>query len=164
MNPQLGRTAFSLAIFITVAGLLLLPFLERDSAEFVVTVVNNGPSRATNAELFIYFADFDQDTMTTSQGYCDVGTNAICHFGNIAAGGTATVRLNLIPTRPGDLELRAVVTALSPDSDGQQNDVNRIVHVRPVGDAVAFCPPLIAENRHLDQMFGTVAEVLKTVN
>jgi adenosylmethionine-8-amino-7-oxononanoate aminotransferase len=36
--------------------------------------------------------------------------------------------------------------------------------VRPVGDSVAFCPPLIAENRHLDQMFGTVAEVLKTVN
>jgi beta-alanine--pyruvate transaminase len=38
------------------------------------------------------------------------------------------------------------------------------VFVRPVGDAVAFCPPLIAENKHLDQMFGTVAEVLKTVS
>jgi hypothetical protein len=31
--------AFTLAIFITVAGALLLPFLERDSAEFVVTVL-----------------------------------------------------------------------------------------------------------------------------
>ena len=40
MNPQLGRTAFSLAIFITVTGALLLPFLERDSAEFVVTVLS----------------------------------------------------------------------------------------------------------------------------
>jgi adenosylmethionine-8-amino-7-oxononanoate aminotransferase len=28
---------------------------------------------------------------------------------------------------------------------------------------VAFCPPLIAQKKHLDQMFGTVAEVLKTV-
>jgi hypothetical protein len=40
MSPQLGRTAFSLAIFITVTGALLLPFLERDSAEFVVTVLS----------------------------------------------------------------------------------------------------------------------------
>ena len=37
------------------------------------------------------------------------------------------------------------------------------VFVRPVGDNVAFCPPLICEKQHLDQMFGTVAEVLPTV-
>jgi beta-alanine--pyruvate transaminase len=36
------------------------------------------------------------------------------------------------------------------------------VFVRPVGDSLAFCPPLIAERKHLDQMFGTVAEVLKS--
>jgi beta-alanine--pyruvate transaminase len=35
------------------------------------------------------------------------------------------------------------------------------VFVRPVGDALAFCPPLIAEKKHLDEMFGVVAEVLK---
>jgi hypothetical protein len=39
MNPQVGRAGFSLAIFVTVTGILLLPFLERDSAEFVVTVL-----------------------------------------------------------------------------------------------------------------------------
>ncbi len=39
MNPQIGRAAFSLAIFITMTGVLLLPFLERDSAEFIVTVL-----------------------------------------------------------------------------------------------------------------------------
>jgi beta-alanine--pyruvate transaminase len=38
------------------------------------------------------------------------------------------------------------------------------VFVRPVGDSLAFCPPLIAEKKHLEQMFGTVAEVLKTTN
>jgi beta-alanine--pyruvate transaminase len=37
------------------------------------------------------------------------------------------------------------------------------VFVRAVGDSLAFCPPLIAEKKHLDQMFGTVAEVLKTL-
>jgi len=40
---------------------------------------------------------------------------------------------------------------------------DRGVFVRPVGDSVAFCPPLIAQKKHLDQMFGTVAEVLKTL-
>jgi len=37
------------------------------------------------------------------------------------------------------------------------------VFVRPVGDAIAFCPPLIVEKKHLEQMFGTVAEVLRTL-
>ena len=40
MNPQLGRAAFAVASFVTITGLLLLPFLERDSAEFVVTVLS----------------------------------------------------------------------------------------------------------------------------
>ena len=40
---------------------------------------------------------------------------------------------------------------------------DRGVFVRPVGDSVAFCSPLIAQKKHLDQMFGAVAEVLKTV-
>ena len=40
MNPQLGRAAFAVASFVIVTGVLLLPFLERDSAEFVVTVLS----------------------------------------------------------------------------------------------------------------------------
>jgi beta-alanine--pyruvate transaminase len=38
------------------------------------------------------------------------------------------------------------------------------VFVRPVGDSLAFCPPLIVEPKHLDQLFGTLAEVLATIN
>jgi beta-alanine--pyruvate transaminase len=37
------------------------------------------------------------------------------------------------------------------------------VYVRPIGDNIGFCPPLIVEQKHLDQMFGAVAEVLPTV-
>ncbi|MGQ0547662.1 MAG: aspartate aminotransferase family protein [Betaproteobacteria bacterium] len=40
---------------------------------------------------------------------------------------------------------------------------DRGVYVRPIGDSLAFCPPLIAGKKHLDQMFGTVADVLKTL-
>ena len=38
------------------------------------------------------------------------------------------------------------------------------VYVRPVGDALAFCPPLIAEKKHLDELFGVTAEVLRSVS
>ncbi len=39
----------------------------------------------------------------------------------------------------------------------------RGVFVRPVGDAIGFCPPLIAQSNHLDQMFSTVDSVLRDV-
>ena len=35
------------------------------------------------------------------------------------------------------------------------------VFVRPVGDSLAFSPPLTIEKPHLDQLFGTVADVLR---
>jgi beta-alanine--pyruvate transaminase len=37
------------------------------------------------------------------------------------------------------------------------------VFVRPVGEALAFCPPLIAEKKHLDRMFAVVGEVLREI-
>jgi beta-alanine--pyruvate transaminase len=37
----------------------------------------------------------------------------------------------------------------------------RGVFVRPIGDNIAFCPPLIAEKKHLDEMFGVVGEVVR---
>lgn len=49
MSPQTGRAGFTLAIFITATGALLLPFLERDSAEFVVTVLAIGAGALTLA-------------------------------------------------------------------------------------------------------------------
>ncbi len=39
MSPQIGRAAFALAIFVDASGALLLPFLDPNSAEFVVTVL-----------------------------------------------------------------------------------------------------------------------------
>jgi beta-alanine--pyruvate transaminase len=40
----------------------------------------------------------------------------------------------------------------------------RGVFIRAMGDTVAFCPPLIVEKSHLDRIFGTVSEVLKTIS
>jgi hypothetical protein len=39
MAPDAGKAAFTLAVFITLVALLILPFQPRESAEFVVTVM-----------------------------------------------------------------------------------------------------------------------------
>ena len=38
------------------------------------------------------------------------------------------------------------------------------VLVRVTGDTLAFSPPLIIEKHHIDQLFGTVADVLKSID
>jgi beta-alanine--pyruvate transaminase len=40
---------------------------------------------------------------------------------------------------------------------------DRGVFVRPIGDTLAFCPPLIAGKQHLDTLFGVVAEEIREV-
>jgi beta-alanine--pyruvate transaminase len=40
---------------------------------------------------------------------------------------------------------------------------DRGVFVRPIGDMIAFCPPLIAEKGHLDTIFGVVGEAIRAV-
>ncbi|MGH8698333.1 MAG: aminotransferase class III-fold pyridoxal phosphate-dependent enzyme, partial [Burkholderiales bacterium] len=40
---------------------------------------------------------------------------------------------------------------------------DRGVFVRPIGDTLAFCPPLIAGKQHLDTLFGVVAETIGEV-
>ena len=39
IDPQIGRAAFRLAVFIIGVALVLLPFVERGSAEFYVSLV-----------------------------------------------------------------------------------------------------------------------------
>ncbi|MEM0024117.1 MAG: hypothetical protein QW407_03140 [Thermofilaceae archaeon] len=39
MDPQLGRHAFNLAFYFTFMSAILIPFLRRDSPEFVAAVL-----------------------------------------------------------------------------------------------------------------------------
>jgi len=39
MDPHLGRTAFNMAVLLIILSLIPLPFLKRDSAEFIVDVI-----------------------------------------------------------------------------------------------------------------------------
>ena len=63
----------------------------------------------------------------------------------------------------------AVELAPRPDAPGARaleahaKCWERGVFVRPIGDALAFCPPLIAARSELDTMFGVVAEAIREV-
>ena len=58
--------------------------------------------------------------------------------------------------RPGKPTARAFEAFLSCYERG--------VLIRTTGDIIALSPPLVVEKGHIDQMFGTIAEVLKTLN
>lgn len=63
----------------------------------------------------------------------------------------------------------AIELAPRPDAPGERGfDVfeecwSNGVFVRPIGDHIGFCPPLIAEPKHFEQMFSAVAAALKKV-
>jgi beta-alanine--pyruvate transaminase len=58
--------------------------------------------------------------------------------------------------RPGKPTARAFEAFLSCYDKG--------VLIRTTGDIIALSPPLIVEKGHIDQIFGTISEVLKTLN
>jgi beta-alanine--pyruvate transaminase len=39
----------------------------------------------------------------------------------------------------------------------------RGILIRTTGDIIALSPPLIIERKHIDQLFGTLSEVLRTL-
>jgi beta-alanine--pyruvate transaminase len=57
--------------------------------------------------------------------------------------------------RPGKPTARAFEAFLNCYEKG--------VLIRTTGDIIALSPPLIVEKGHIDQIFGTIAEVLKTL-
>ncbi len=53
ISPQLGRAALGIILFLVMTSLLLLPFVERHSAEFVVTVLTLGIGIISGIVLFV---------------------------------------------------------------------------------------------------------------
>ncbi len=67
-------------------------------------------------------------------------------------GLVAGIELQSIADKPGARAFEAFLRCFNKD-----------VLVRTTGDVIALSPPLIAEKKHVDQLFGTIADVLKTL-
>jgi beta-alanine--pyruvate transaminase len=67
-------------------------------------------------------------------------------------GFVAGIELQPIADKPGARAFEAFLRCFNKD-----------VLVRTTGDVIALSPPLIAEKKHIDQLFGTIADVLKSL-
>ncbi|MEN8131289.1 MAG: aspartate aminotransferase family protein [Pseudomonadota bacterium] len=68
-------------------------------------------------------------------------------------GLLAGIELEPVPGKPGLRVFNAF-----------QKCFEKGVLVRAAGDVIPLSPPLIIEKRHIDQLFGTLAEVLRTID
>jgi beta-alanine--pyruvate transaminase len=68
-------------------------------------------------------------------------------------GLIAGIELAPIPGKPGARAFEAFRRAFA---DG--------VLIRTTGDIIALSPPLVLENKHIDELFGKLATVLKTLD
>ena len=67
-------------------------------------------------------------------------------------GFVAGIELQPMADKPGARAFEAFLRCFNKD-----------VLVRTTGDVIALSPPLIAEKKHIDQLFGTIADVLKSL-
>jgi uncharacterized repeat protein (TIGR01451 family) len=76
---------------------------------YTVTIRNNGPSLATDVSVVdLFLGHLRFVSATSSQGRCHrFGTLVGCKLGNLAAGGTATIKIVVVPRRRGHLTSKA---------------------------------------------------------
>ena len=64
----------------------------------------------------------------------------------------------------GAIEFAPRPGAISRAAEVSRKCWEKGLYVRALGDAIGLCPPLIAEKKHFDQMFGTVADAVRSVS
>ena len=81
------------------------------------------------------------------------GLRGLPHVIDIRSIGlVAGIELQPIAEKPGARAFEAFLRCFDKN-----------VLIRTTGDTIAISPPLIAEKKHIDQLFGTIADVLKTL-
>jgi uncharacterized repeat protein (TIGR01451 family) len=103
---------------------------------YQLTATNAGPSAATDVLVLDELppsATFL--SATASQGSCDAGGGRVtCRLGNLTAGGSATVTIEVRPTQTGSIANRATVQADEPDPDAFDNAAEARTTVQPAAD------------------------------
>jgi uncharacterized repeat protein (TIGR01451 family) len=95
---------------------------------YTLTVMNGGPSEATNVVVNDPVpAGTTFVSATPSQGTCN--TTVSCNLGNLTSGSSATITITLSATTVGTVSNTGSVTAAEPDSDITNNSASATTEV-----------------------------------
>ena len=98
------------------------PMVVGQPAGYQIVVSNAGPESATQVVLDDVLPNgLTLGTMTWSQGFCSGVATVHCDLGNMAAGASATVLINVTPTATGTRTNTATVQALGFDPTPSNN-------------------------------------------
>jgi uncharacterized repeat protein (TIGR01451 family) len=106
------------------------PVLVGQLLTYTLNVSNSGPSDATDVELSdVLPAGVTLVSVLPSQGSCAGITTISCSLGTVAAGGDASVVIQVIPTQAGNITDTASVTGSLNDPDLTNNNATVTVIV-----------------------------------
>ncbi|HZT77299.1 MAG TPA: hypothetical protein VFA27_11615 [Vicinamibacterales bacterium] len=114
---------------VTVSGPLSSPV--RGAMHDIVTVTNRGPADATNV-LVTDTLSFGQIVLTPPATACTTGAlPGTCNIGTLAAGASATIAFDVVPTIVQPATNSVTVTADQPDVNTADNAATWTVNVYP---------------------------------
>jgi uncharacterized repeat protein (TIGR01451 family) len=133
------------------------PVLAGQVLTYQLTATNAGPAAATNVLVLDELpAAATLLSATASQGTgCDAASGRVtCRAGNLNAGGSATVTIQVRPTQAGPIANRATTQADEPDPDAFDNVAEARTTVKPAADLAltlrdAPDPVRVRDRRHL---------------
>lgn len=109
-----------------------------NSLTYLITVVNNGPSIATNVSLTNTFAPNDVviNSVTSSQGGCSppIGNIATCNVGTLLPQTVATIVVRATPASAGPIQNTVTVTSNVYDGNMTNNSAAILATVDPAAD------------------------------
>lgn len=120
------------------------PVRVGERLNYTLGVRNHGPDTAQNVTLT---DDLPEDLVIGSTapsqgaGCTTVGNLVTCALGSLAANATATVKIEVVPTRPGTFEDRAFVASDASDPAAGNNWANETTTAQPAEPVDRPAPP-----------------------
>ncbi|MHB0856469.1 MAG: right-handed parallel beta-helix repeat-containing protein [Anaerolineae bacterium] len=118
-----------------------------EALTYTITVINRGPSRATNVILTDDLpSSVELESVMTDRGVCTVADPVVCELGPMGRGAKATVTVVVIPTEGGLITNTASVGADQADAVASNNEVSQTTAVDTCQARVLSAPDTIYDN------------------
>ena len=145
-NPGSGDCSSDLAVNMTDAP---DPVLVDSNLTYSIVVTNVSPRVAPATTLFDTLPPgVNVVSLSSSRGSCSASAGSVsCSLGSLSAGGSATVTINVRPTRAGNITNTVSVASIAPEVNPFDNTAAVVTTVQnPMPVIVPFATSLVAES------------------